>query len=127
MDDRPTQPEGNDDEGFKLISADDSPPSASGPVDDASADESSGGEGRVDQAAGDDSGDDPDEATVRRPFRARDLLDDPAPDEFGSVPAVDPDQSPADSESPAGSATLPPWTDPPTGEVPRIFSSGDDD
>lgn len=119
MDDRPTQPngsasdgtaaEGTDTEGFKLIEGDDTFSLEPDPSrDDSPSDLDSPGE----------------ESEERRPFRARDLLDNPAPDEFGAVPVVDPDEG-----SPAGSDAnvLPPWTDPPTGEVPRIFSSGDDD
>ncbi|MBK5224499.1 MAG: phosphatidate cytidylyltransferase [Acidimicrobiia bacterium] len=59
------------------------------------------------------------------------------PDQFGRVPVVRPDdpapQAPsADTDAAAGADSgaapeLPHWTDPPTGEVPKIFSDGDDD
>ena len=78
MDDRPTQPDGDDQEGFRLLGGSDDLDS---PVEDSD--------------------------TERRPIRARDLLDEPEPGSDANA--------------------LPHWTDPPTGEVPRIFSSGDDD
>lgn len=111
MDDRPTQPNGEDEEGFKLIDGDDEVAISADQDPDNPAPADTEGQGFP-------------EEDERRPFRARDLLDNPAPDEFGAVPVVDPDE-PATSSSDAN--VLPPWTDPPTGEVPRILSSGDDD
>lgn len=109
MDDRPTQPNSDDQEGFRLLgSADDlNSPGEPDPADE-----------------------------ERRPFRARDLLDQPdEPPQWGSVPADGDGEgarpSPPADQMPAGrepdANALPHWTDPPTGEVPRIFSSGDDD
>lgn len=90
----------------------------------------------------DDPPEDAGEPEERRPIRARDFLrDDQDPDQFGSMPIVDPDAPPPGSASRGGGepaeeglesdgdpgVSLPHWTDPPTGEVPRIFASGDDD
>ncbi len=109
MDDRPTPPDGDDPEGFRLLGDDD--------LDSPT-------QRRSEPDAGPDRFDDEQE---RRPFRARDLLDDPAPDEFGAVPIIGHDEPPGSTGGDPDANVLPHWTDPPTGEVPRIFSSGDDD
>ncbi|MGY6502080.1 MAG: phosphatidate cytidylyltransferase [Acidimicrobiales bacterium] len=84
----------------------------------------------------DEMWDDPDvgddDVESRRPIRARDFLRDNAdPAQFGALPIIDPDQPPPgghiDDEAGEQVVSLPHWTDPPTGEVPQIFASGDDD
>lgn len=108
MDDRPNHPDDDGPEGFRLLGPTD--------PDDPGASEVPAAEG-AEGAEGEE----------RRPFRARDLLGEPeSPSDFGSIPAVRSDD-PASSGEPSGSHALPHWSDPPTGEVPRIFSDGDDD
>ena len=110
MDDRPNYPDDDGPEGFRLL----------GPTDP----DDPGSGDAPEHAEGDDPGEE-----ERRPFRARDLLGEPeSPSDFGSIPAVRPEgDEPAPSGEPSGSHSLPHWSDPPTGEVPRIFSDGDDD
>jgi phosphatidate cytidylyltransferase len=105
VDDRPTHPDGGDEtESFRLLDSPD-------PWDP-------------------EPGDEPEEE--RRPIRARDLLDEPEdPAQFGAVPIVGADSEPPDDESsgdePPDVSGLPHWTEPPTGEVPRILGGDDVD
>ncbi|MFP4512061.1 MAG: phosphatidate cytidylyltransferase [Acidimicrobiales bacterium] len=113
MNDRPTHPDDDEQEGFRLLGAMDPSDESDRPVEP-------------------DQGADPgaSEEDTPRPFRARDLLGEPEEgSEFGgaSRDEGEPDRGAEPVGEGSGSHSLPHWTDPPTGEVPRIFSDGDDD